>query len=121
MLGYIAILNRSSYEKFAQTFRDTVKQDFTVFYRRLFPDYAQLLDVVCTALSQPVILVADLIRLAMSLNDSVMLSQICCVFRDYFWKGLKEAFDIYGDISKISIDGAEPEFCNNFLILWGLN
>ena len=74
LLNYVAILNHSSYETFANTFRDTVKQDFTVFYRRLFPNYAELLDVMCTALSRPVILVADLIHVATGLNDQVMLA-----------------------------------------------
>lgn len=74
LLSYVATLNRASYDQFAQTFRDTVKQDFTVFYRRLFPAYAELLDIICTALSQPVILVADLIHLVLDLNDSIMLS-----------------------------------------------
>lgn len=76
---------------------------------------------MCTSLSKPVILVADLIHLAVGLGDNIMLSQICCAFRDYFWKGLKEAFDIYGDITKISVGDADSEFCSNFLILWGLD
>ena len=79
-----------------------------------------MLDIICTSLSQPIVLLADLINLGLKTQDQTMLSQICCAFRDYFWDGLEEAFGIYGDIRAVVKQCTDPQFGSAFLSLWGL-
>lgn len=118
---YLVTMDTPMFRKFSALFKEDMKLDFLVFIQRFHGSIFELVKVHVTALENPVLQVAEILRFCVENNEQQVLMLTTAIFRDYHNVNIDVIYkQKYGSLATAVRQNQWNSYRDALLRFWGV-